>query len=118
MAHTCGRRETAPTMPDPDDYTPGRGLVGQPRGCTYCGSMAPDDFLAAVRDGAVVGPTDKSYKAYLSTTDGVQGKFYFQHLSPEQCGEFIDLYNTGRMVLGYPGAFYVAPYFTRPAPAV
>lgn len=42
------------------------GLAGQKRGCSYCGSMHPDDFMQAIRDGHQVGPTDKSYKAYLS----------------------------------------------------
>lgn len=35
------------------------------RNCSFCGSLHPDDFLAAVEAGAEVGPTDKGYKAYI-----------------------------------------------------
>lgn len=72
--HTCPRRAeggpwaqrpTAEAADGPDDYQPGGGLVGQPRACTYCGSMSPEDFLDAVKAGAEVGPTDKSYKVYV-----------------------------------------------------
>jgi hypothetical protein len=48
-----------------DEYTAGHGLVGQPAGCSFCGSMPPDDFMAAVKAGAEIGPTDKSYKFYV-----------------------------------------------------
>src|SRR4051812_15216932 len=48
-----------------DDFLSSHGLVGQPRGCTFCGSMSPDDFLMLVKAGAQVGPTDKSYKLYI-----------------------------------------------------
>jgi hypothetical protein len=41
------------------------GLVNQPRGCSYCGSLPPEDFMEAVRAGLEVGPTDKSYKFYV-----------------------------------------------------
>jgi len=73
--HTCPRRaENGMDLADGpfrnagqnlDSYEPGHGLIGQPRGCTYCGSMDPDDFMQAVRDGAEIGPTDKSYKVYV-----------------------------------------------------
>lgn len=43
-------------------------------------------------------------------------KFYFQHLSEEQCKKFIELHNSGVMKLGYPGHFYRPPYFARLAP--
>lgn len=125
--------------------------------CTYCGSIHPDDFLQKVREGWIVGPTDKSYKVYLSSArtpeeleqekrrwlqgplaqiliangadaeaewekeyrplaesdGGSQAKFYFQHLSADQRREFIELYNDKKMRVGYPGHFYVHPYFTR-----
>jgi hypothetical protein len=48
-----------------DTYEPNHGLIGQPRGCSYCGSMHPDDFMEAVRNGLEIGPTDKSYKVYV-----------------------------------------------------
>jgi hypothetical protein len=48
-----------------DEYRPDHGIIGQVRGCTFCGSMEPGDFLEAVKDGAEIGPTDKSYKLYV-----------------------------------------------------
>jgi hypothetical protein len=38
---------------------------GAGRQCSYCGSLHPDDFFAAVEAGAELGPTDKSYKVYI-----------------------------------------------------
>lgn len=79
------------------------------RTCSYCGSAHPEDFLAAARRGVKIGPTDKSYKAYLGE-DG-RSKFYFQHLSVAQCDEFVELLNAKAMNIGYPGRFYVLPFF-------
>lgn len=65
----CPRREEvggASHFPGPDTWRKGGGLVNQARGCSYCGSMNPDDFMEALREGMVLSPTDKSYKAYLS----------------------------------------------------
>lgn len=71
--------------------------------------MHPDDFLDAVDQGTEIGPTDKNYKVYLGS---MQGKFYFQHLDTlERRQRFIDLYNSGAMRIGYPGHFYIQPYF-------
>lgn len=155
-----------------DTWRPGRSRGGgEPAGpeCSFCGSLHPDRFMDLVRDGWIVGPTDKSYKAYLEspltddekaarrerwmtgdsialalrrageregwTPERIQddldtewdrvaeawlhgsttAKFYYQHLSDEQRGEFIDLVNTGRMKIGYPGHFTAAPFFARPA---
>lgn len=109
--HTCPRRvEGGPLSAgvDQDDYLPGKGLGKQARGCSYCGSMSGGDFLAAVRDGVQVGPTDKSYKAYIGDYDG---KVYFQHLDPAQQEEFIALLNAREVNIGAPGHFYVTPYF-------
>lgn len=150
----CPRRaESYAIMAREDTWKRGHGLIGQKRGCSYCGSMHPEDFLQAVRDGKEVGPTDKSYKAYLhepltekqkeatrlrAIANWVErgmteaeaaalveedlhygsgadlGKFYYQHLSPEQQGEFVRLYNTKAMKVGYPGYFYVWPFFCTP----
>ena len=122
--HTCPRRVEDGTHttdspfrnsgPDQDAYTPGHGIGGQHRGCTYCGSMHPDDFLEAIRAGATIGPTDKNYKAYVegwekNAANG--GKFYFQHLSTEQRHEFVRLLNEGSVTIGYPGFFHVRPFF-------
>lgn len=114
----CPRRAEAPFRLPGDDgkdtWRKGVGLVDQERGCSYCGSMNPDDFLAAVKAGSEVGPTDKNYKVYL---DGHAGKFYLQHLSEAQRREFFDLYKDKTMKVGYPGYFYVLPFFMRPAGA-
>lgn len=120
--------------------------------------MHPDDFMAAIKAGCEVGPTDKSYKAYLHKTlspaeieasreaaiaryaramshaaaaeivdaqwaqmphsGAMIGKFYYQHLSEAQRDEFLELLRSGEMHVGYPGHFYVLPFFlTRVAPA-
>jgi hypothetical protein len=126
--HTCPRRvengHADPDSPfvgsgtDLDTYESGHGLVGQARGCSYCGSMSPDDFMQAVREGTEIGPTDKSYKLYVGTG---HGKFYTQHLSEEQGNEFDQLWRERKIAWGYPGAPY-APLFipgpsTRPTGA-
>lgn len=51
-----------------DSWTTGHGLAGQENigtSCSFCGSLHPDRFMGLVRDGWIVGPTDKNYKAYL-----------------------------------------------------
>lgn len=37
--------------------------------CSYCGSLHPDEFMKAAEAGVEIGPTDKSYKAYLDVPD-------------------------------------------------
>lgn len=68
--HTCPRRmsDWGPweRTEGLDEYLDGHGMTGSPRGCSFCGSMAPDDFLEVVKAGAEVGPTDKNYKLYVS----------------------------------------------------
>ncbi|MFF4547245.1 hypothetical protein ACFY1J_23965 [Streptomyces sp. NPDC001406] len=156
-----------------DAWTTRHGLVGQDAvgaSCSFCGSLHPDRFMELLREGWIVGPTDKTYKAYLSRpltdeekaqrkarwldgftaeeiqapaegrgetadqyragleavydsqvapTEGgsTEAKFYFQHLSEAQCREFVDLYNSRRIKVGYPGRFYVLPFFMSPAAA-
>lgn len=174
--HTCPRRvENGHADPDSPFVGSGTNLDTwrpDPTGsrCSYCGSLHPDRFMELVREGWIVGPTDKSYKAYLGKPlteqdiaarktrwleaplgvaqavrslgeaagktpeqiaadledrwtsnelprlkgdSGHQGKFYFQHLSSEQRAEFIALHNSRQMHVGYPGHFYVRPFFTR-----
>lgn len=91
-----------------------------PHGCSFCGSLHPDRFMELVEAGAEVGPTDKSYKAYLRHSEikggsGIipngEAKFYYQHLSSEQRVRFVELINEHRMVIGYPGHFYQLPFF-------
>jgi len=92
-----------------------------------------------------LSPTDKSYKVYVRNMGGQpfkrsyrncspsicplgpdacthwvtesveQAKFYFQHFDATQQHEFIALYNTGKVKIGYPGYFYVRPFFCSPA---
>lgn len=100
--------------------------------CSFCGSLHPGKFLALIAQGWSVGPTDKNYKAYLhptreegpepggrpgdplpQITPQIQAKFYYQHLSPTQQRQFIDLYNQRQMQISTPGYFYVLPFFMR-----
>lgn len=126
--HTCPRRaedgtDTADSPfrgagPNKDTYVKGHGLVGQNRGCSYCGSMEPGDFLQALRDGATLDVTDKNYKAYIKDWAGTGpngGKFYFQHFSVAQRHEFIDMLNRREVRFGWPGNFTVLPYFIKEA---
>lgn len=175
---TCPRRMSDlgpwPREEGQDMWTSGHGLVGQDTvgsSCSFCGSLHPDRFMELVREGWIVGPTDKSYKAYLSRPlsdeekaqhkarwlDGftaeeiraaaadkgespeqhkaaleavydsqvaclaggsTEAKFYFQHLSEDQRREFVDHYNSRRVKVGYPGRFYVPPFFMQRAPQV
>lgn len=93
-----------------DQYEHGGGLVTQARSCSFCGSLPPDDFMAMVRSGVTVDPTDKDYKAYIGPEQD-KAKFYYQHLNDAQRREFVELLNGGRISLGYPGRFYVLPFF-------
>lgn len=95
-----------------DTYETGRGLVKQPSGCSYCGSMSPEDFMEAVKNKAEIGPTDKSYKFYI---DDHKGKFYTQHLSPEQGREFYKMVQEGVVNWGYPFHPYVPIYLPGPS---
>ena len=116
--HTCPRRiengmddERSPFRgagKNLDTYERGHGLVNQERGCSYCGSMHPDDFMQSMKDGKELGVTDKNYKAYV---DGMKGKFYYQHLSTPQRREFIRMLNAQEIHIGFPGYFTSLPYF-------
>jgi hypothetical protein len=111
--HTCPRRVQDGRLAsgaDQDQYRSDRG--DRWVRCSYCGSLASEDFMAAVRDGVEVGPTDKSYKVYV---DGYAGKFYFQHLDVSQQREFIEMVNAGAVNIGYPGRFHVLPFFATTA---
>ena len=83
--------------------------------CSWCGSLSPSLFFQAIDDGCEIGPTDKAYKVYVNgdKAPNVHGacKFYFQHLTPDDQQKFVDLYNDGKMKIGYPGHFYVRPFF-------
>jgi len=77
--------------------------------CSYCGSISPEALFAAIAAGVEITPTDKSYKVYL----GGSSKFYFQHLNGPQKIEFVRLLNAHEVKIGYPGYFYVLPFFCR-----
>lgn len=97
--------------------------------CSFCGSLHPGKFLELIAQGWQVEPTDKNYKAYLSspppapqssgpvrTIGESRSKFYYLHLSPTQQVQFIDLYNQRQMQISTPGYFYVLPFFMTIAP--
>ena len=134
--HTCGRRAN-PFSPGHGAEKLDTWL--EDGSCSYCGSLNGDEFMARLRAGDVeLGPTDKSYKVYVNNKGGAafkqtyrtdddrtgdrtkwvwvtreieHTKFYFQHLSPLQQTEFVELYNEGQIKLGFPGYFYTLPYF-------
>lgn len=75
--------------------------------CSWCGSISPEALFEAIDRGDELGPTDKNYKVYV----GGQPKFYFQHLDADDQRRFIALLNDGKLNIGYPGHFYVLPFF-------
>lgn len=109
--------------------------------CDYCGSWDADDLMARLEAGTVIlGPTDKSYKVYLTNAGGApfkqsarrcpkdatckgpgdcthyetretdSAKFYFQHLSEAQMRRFVELLNERKLKIDG-GGFYVRPFF-------
>ncbi len=113
--HKCPRRQGAPFV-EPE-YDTWNNRDGYPA-CSYCGSLHPDTFMQAVRDGVVISGTDKSYKAYIrelpvSGTDILNhAKFYYMHLSQDQKGEFVHLYNERKIVTDEFG-LYTLPFFMK-----
>lgn len=101
----CPRRAE---NPGPWKFLPEEDSWDRDNTCSYCGSINPDEFMRLAEAGTELGPTDKSYKVYMPT-----GKFYFQHLSEEQCRKFVDLLNEKKLVIGYPGHFYSKPFFVQ-----
>lgn len=74
--------------------------------CSWCGSMRPEDFIAAVRDGARVGATDKNYKLYLGVGAGLGvRKMYTPHFegAEDAAWEFVLLRRAG--VVKWDGGF-------------
>lgn len=76
--------------------------------CDFCGGARPSLALAAIKAGATVVPTDKSYKLYIEggNLPSCGGKLYLNHFSEAQALEFVRLDVTGQMKLGHPGWFY------------
>ena len=81
-----------------------------PGTCSFCGSLDPDEFMAAARAGNSITPTDRSYKAYVDIK-ATSAKFYFQHLSIAHQDELCALVNAKKIKLEHPGYFYVLPFF-------
>lgn len=106
---TCPRRiaDGRGGVEDEDTWRDTGGIIGQKGACSYCGSMHPEDFMDAARDGKEIGPTDKSYKVYVGDHEG---KFYTHHLHPNHSNEFYDLVMDGMVNIGYPGHFYAKLY--------
>ena len=101
----CPRRQENPvqiTDPKEDHWR-------EDQTCSYCGSLNPDKVMELLTAGVEVSPTDKNYKIYLSETR----KAYFQHFSQEQQKKFIEMLNEKKIKLGYPGYFYVLPFFIK-----
>lgn len=83
--------------------------------CSYCGSLSGFELMRRLEDGTIeLEPTDKNYKVYVKATDGTDlktVKHYWPHLDDQQKNRFIELLNARRINVGYPGHFYVLPYF-------
>ncbi len=134
----CPRRNEVPGMVPDYDFWQGDDS------CSFCGSLNPDLLMDLIERGAVtLGPTDKSYKVYVTKIDGTNfpqwhtrkcpdvmtcdrvscshwtkgqtstAKFYFPHLSIEQQERFIALFNEKKLKFGEPGGFYVLPFFMK-----
>lgn len=96
-----------------DRFDSRHGLPGDALNCSFCGSLDPETLLTWMSNGARITPTDKTYKLYISINNARDQKFYFQHLNQEQRTQFIAMYNLRDrpFKMGYPGYFYVLPYF-------
>lgn len=116
MTFTCPRRAEGPKADElgADHWEVTDGYSA----CSYCGSLHPETALDLLASRARLTPTDKDYKAYIEVpaanlTGSWTGKLYFQHLSVEQQQRFVELNNERRINFGYPGHFYVLPFFCR-----
>lgn len=135
----CPRRAENPMSAN---MFPGPDVIREDGTCSYCGSLDANIFMTRLEARDIeIGPTDKSYKAYLrnrggapllqtyracppdsgctgpkacthwTTRESDQGKLYFQHLSEDQQRRFIELYNERHLHIGQPGHFYTTPFF-------
>ena len=69
----CPRRDenfAYPGLPKEDRWIDRDGR----KVCSYCGSLHPDSFMECLRDGCLVEPTDKNYKAYIELPNPKVGK--------------------------------------------
>ncbi len=93
----------------PWDHSAAIDTWREDRTCSFCGSLAPETFMRLAGEGTDLTPTDKNYKVYV----GQRQKFYFQHLAEDQHRAFVDLLNAKKLNIGYPGHFYVLPFFVK-----
>lgn len=114
-----GNKQTCPRRMKelgPWKYREGLDAWNRDGTCTFCGSLSPEKFFELVEQGAEVGPTDKSYRAYVRDpmvrVHG-QAKVYFQHFGEADQHRFIELYNARKMNVGEPGYFYKLPFFVQ-----
>ena len=75
----------------------------------------PDDGTCRIDEPSKPGeimkdPIDQTHWVW-ATRESDDSKFYFQHLSEDQMGRFIELLNGKKLKIGYPGYFYQLPYF-------
>ncbi len=111
----CPRREELASevfkLPETDSWRTEKNGI---RTCSHCGSLHPDDFMKFVEYNAEIGPTDKSYKFYITAAnDSVKGagKFYTQHFQGTGLGaNFRALIKQRNVNWGLPGYPYVALY--------
>lgn len=75
-------------------------------------SLTPEEVLAYLEDGATLHPTDKDYKIYIDTDEGMK-KAYFEGWSVLQQQQLIEMINRDEVNFSFPGYFYVLPYFMR-----
>ena len=100
----CGRRIEHPEGPiNPADAV---DSFDPKLGCSFCGSISPDEVFKAIDDEVNLSPTDKDYKVYVGGR-----KFYFQHFNEAERDRFVKLLNAGKIKFEYPGRFYVLPFF-------
>lgn len=84
----------------------------------YVRNNGGQPFKQTYREGCDMGKPGSSCTgpddcAHWTTREVEQTKFYFQHLSKEQMVRFVELLNEKKMKVGYPGHFYVTPYFCK-----
>ena len=68
---TCPRQRDEAVLPTQREH---RTHVTHKGTCSYCGSLTEDLFLASVRAGHELGPTDKNYKVYVKRPNPRVGK--------------------------------------------
>lgn len=77
--HICPRRGEGPVIPG----YPSEDHFREDGTCSFCGSLAPDEFMRRVEVGDVeLGPTDKSYKVYVENKGGAPFKMTYRQCPP------------------------------------